>query len=67
MMKKELRQSDISMEPEPKDNNYITKTMIMDAIHELLKDDKESINLLLNYALKLKNVHSQVDSSDLPE
>lgn len=66
MMKKELRQSDISMEPEPKDNNYITKTMIMDTIHELLKDDKESINLLLNYALKLKNVHSQVDSSDLP-
>lgn len=65
-MKKELRQSNIPLEPEPKDNNYISKSMIMDTIHELLKNDKKSINLLLNYALKLKNAHSQEDSSDLP-
>ena len=27
MMKKELRQSNISLEPEPKDNNYIEKDL----------------------------------------
>ena len=41
-----------------KDNSdYITKEMIMNDIHELLKDDKESINLLLDFALHLKKSH----------
>lgn len=57
MMKKELRQSNISLEPEPKDNNYIEKTEITKSNVTARISNNEKFNLLLNSLSNHKEIY----------